>query len=302
MKTENKINFEATKEYVLNFARENNACDVELNKVLKAENFEDLIKVVNGNIDWVSNKKLFNQLNIVNYFPLDLIKAYELNMGVDNLGFKNSGNWNSGNRNSGYSNSGNWNSGNWNSGNWNSGNSNSGDSNSGNWNSGYRNSGNWNSGNRNSGNWNSGNWNSGDSNSGYRNSGNWNSGNWNSGDSNSGYRNSGVFCTDSNPKVWIFDQPTNMTVKEWEQSDVRKLMTNIDLTIFIQSDIMSEQEKQEYPNHETTGGYLKTITIKEAWANFWGNLSENHRQLFLDLPNFDADKFEEITGIKTKIR
>jgi len=212
-----------------------------------------------------------------------------VNSGKDNTGLKNSGNSNSGNWNSGYRNSGNWNSGNWNSGNWNSGNWNSGDSNSGYRNSGDRNSGNWNSGDSNSGNSNSGNWNSG----------NWNSGDSNSGDSNSGYRNSGAFCTDNDPKVLLFDKEVKgMTVRQWENHAAYNIMANcLNPNIWIYSSDMTDEEKAKFPTHETTGGYLKRISMHEAWSNMWYNLTDKNKKIFLDLPNFDSKKFKEITGI-----
>ncbi len=74
-------------------------------------------------------------------------------------------------------------------------------------------------------------------------------------------------------------------------------MNNIDPTIFVQESIMTDIEKTQYPKCATIGGYLKTISIHEAWANMWNNLPENKKQLFLELPNFDADKFKVITGI-----
>ena len=175
---------------------------------------------------------------------------------------------------------------------------NTGKDNSGNWNSGDWNSGNWNSGNRNSGDSNSGYRNSGDRNSGNRNSGNWNSGNRNSGDSNSGYRNDGAFCTDKNPKIRLFDKDCDMTVQEWEQTEVCNLMYRIDPNIWVDSSLMTDKEKEKYPFYKTTGGYLKSISMKEAWKDFWGNLTEEKKSLFTQLPNFDANKFEEITGIK----
>jgi hypothetical protein len=223
------------------------------------------------------------------------------NSGYRNSGYRNSGNWNSGdsnsgNRNSGDSNSGNWNSGDSNSGNWNSGNRNSGDRNSGDRNSGDSNSGNWNSGDRNSGDSNSGNWNSGNSNSG-----NWNSGNRNSGDSNSGYRNSGAFCTDINPKLICFDKQTDILIKDWEQSEAVSIMSELlENTIWVYSSQMTDNEKKANPKHETTDGFLKTKTTHEAWTDMWGNLSDKKKKVFYDLPNFDAKKFESITGIKVK--
>jgi len=149
---------------------------------------------------------------------------------------------------------------------------------------------------------NTGRGNSGDRNSGDRNSGNWNSGDRNSGDSNSGYRNSGAFCTESNPKLWLFDKPTDILIKDWEESDAVRLMYSIDTTIWVNAGVMTDKEKSEYPYWETTEGYLKTIPIKEAWSNAWHNWSEENRAVFTSLPNFDAKKFEEITGIKASKR
>jgi hypothetical protein len=206
------------------------------------------------------------------------------NEGKNNTGHSNSGDSNSGDRNSGDSNSGDRNSGDSNSGNWNSGNSNSG-----NWNSGDRNSGDRNSGDRNSGYWNSG-----DSNSGY-----WNSGDSNSGDSNSGYRNSGAFCIDNNPKIYLFDKPTDILVRDWEHSEVVRTMRELlNTTIWVLSSDMSEEDKKKHPTHSATGGYLKVKTMHEAWRDMWGNLSDKKKKLFTDLPNFDAEKFKIITGIE----
>jgi hypothetical protein len=215
------------------------------------------------------------------------------NTGVGNSGDRNSGNWNSGDSNSGNRNSGDSNSGYRNSGNWNSGDRNSGDRNSGDSNSGYRNSGDSNSGDRNSG----------DSNSGYRNSGNRNSGNWNSGDrnsgdSNSGYRNSGAFCTDPDPVLYLFNKPTKLSVKEWEEHKAVQLMNAIDPTMWVPDHAMTDQEKKDHPKYEAPEGYLKTIPIKEAWANAWHNFTDANKKVFTTLPNFDAKIFEEITGIK----
>jgi len=221
------------------------------------------------------------------------------NSGNWNSGYRNSGDRNSGYRNSGDSNSGDSNSGNCNSGNSNSGNRNWGYSNSGNWNSGNRNSGDRNSGDRNSGDRNSGNWNSGYSNSGDSNSGNWNSGNRNSGDSNSGYRAGGAFCTDKNPKLILFDKLTDIDVRDWEESECVKIMSRLlDFTIWVTSSAMTAEEKERYPKHETTDGYLKTKTVHEAWADMWGNLKAKEKKVFTSLPNFDSEKFFEITGIK----
>lgn len=183
--------------------------------------------------------------------------------------------------NSGDGNSGNWNSGDWNSGSGNSGSGNSGSRNSGSRNSGYGNSGYGNSGYGNSGYWNSGSGNSGGGNSGY---------------GNSGSRNSGWFNTDE-PNARFFGKGTTIKLSEFENSECCPSWSGFELTEWIESSNMSEREKREHPKHEMCGGYLKMYEYKEAWANFWKATTEENRQKFLNLPNFDAKIFEEITGI-----
>ena len=162
---------------------------------------------------------------------------------------------------------------------------NSGYRNSGKFNSGYRNSGNWNSGDRNSGNWNSG-----DRNSGYMNSGDWNSGYWNKCNGSNG-----VFCT-IEPTIKIFDKDTNMTLEEFIKSKYNKALCSVKLklTEWIR---YTEEEMKEDDDKKATKGYLKNYTYKEACANWWSELTEENKEIIMNIPNFDADKFEEITGI-----
>lgn len=89
-----------------------------------------------------------------------------------------------------------------------------------------------------------------------------------------------------------------MTVREWEQTDACKAMYRIDPTIWVPAEMMSEKDKAEHSKWETIGGFLKTIPMKEAWSNFWNNADQKTRDLFTSLENFDAEIFEEITGIK----
>ena len=191
--------------------------------------------------------------------------------------------WNSGNCNSGNRNSGNWNSGDRNSGNWNSRDRNCGD-----WNSGNCNSGNRNSGNCNSGNCNSGNCNSGNCNSGNRNSGNWNSGNWNSGNCNSGF-----FNTDS-PLVRIFNKETNISRDDIDFPS----FLYFDLTVWVSHDTATDEEKEAHKiDIETCGGFLKTLSYKEAFRIAWNKASKEEHKKLLKLPNWDNAIFEDISGI-----
>jgi hypothetical protein len=202
------------------------------------------------------------------------------NTGVENTGDCNSGYYNSGNRNSGDCNSGDCNSGDYNSGYRNSGYHNSGNRNSGDCNSGY-----YNSGNRNSGDCNSG-----DCNSGYRNSGDRNSGDYNSGDRNSGWFNT------NEPKMRMFNKDTDMTYLEFcEKFNV--IYPDLKVCAWIYDKDMTDTEKKEKEGWSEMGGYLKTLSYKEAWAEYWGRATKEEKDFFLNLPNFDAKIFEEITGI-----
>ena len=226
-----------------------------------------------------------------------------INSGSHNSGSWNSGNWNSGEWNSGDCNSGDCNSGNSNSGNRNSGSHNSGSHNSGSWNSGDCNRGSWNSGdcNRgscNSGDYNSGDCNSGDCNSGNRNSGDWNSGNCNSGDCNSGNCNSGNynsgFFNSNEPFVRMFNKETNLKRNEINLP----CFCYFDLTVWVSHDTATEEEKKEHKMEiETCGGFLKTLEYKEAWRLAWNKASKEEHLKMLELPNWNNEVFEEISGI-----
>ena len=143
---------------------------------------------------------------------------------------------------------------------------------------------------------NDGNWNSG-----YRNSGDRNSGDWNSGDRNSGFfnkcnGNNGVFCTED-PTIKIFDKDTNMTLYEFINSKYNNALRSVKLklTEWIE---YTEEEMKEDKNKRLIGGYLKEYSYKEACANWWSELTEENKEIIKSIPNFDKEKFYEITGIK----
>ena len=118
--------------------------------------------------------------------------------------------------------------------------------------------------------------NSGNFNSGHYNSGNFNSGHYNSGNFNSGYYNSGLFNVDE-PSCRIFGKDSGLTYTQLLKNN---MVPFINLML-----------------RDTNG---KQIDYKVAWANWWNNANnEKEKRKILALPNFDANIFEEITGIKT---
>ena len=235
-----------------------------------------------GEVSEEGDKCATNKLEVVREIPWSELLGL-VNTGKGCTGRCNSGNRNSGNRNSGNRNSGNRNSGDWNSGNWNSG-----DCNSGNCNSGDHNSGNCNSGDCNSGDCNSGDWNSGNRNSGNRNSGDWNKCSF----------SNGCFNTTS-PKIYLFNKPSSWTYRDWLNSEACCLIERISDNVvqWVQYSNMTDEEKAEHPEAETTDGYLKKLDNSECAVIWWRGLSDGQKAIITAIPNFDKAIFKEITGI-----
>ena len=222
-----------------------------------------------GLVESDETKSVTNEMKIIREIPWNELLTI-VNTGKGCTGMMNTGNRNTGNRNTGNRNTGDWNTGDWNTGNWNTGNRNTGDCNTGN-----RNTGDWNTGNRNTGDCNTGDW-------------------------NTGNRNTGFFSTIT-PKMTLFEKPTDMTYDEvMDIKGIKILNWNYENNWWIYSENMSEEEKATHPEHETTGGYLKSVPFKEACAIMWSNLTDKEKEEVRRIPNFDADIFEKITGIRTE--
>lgn len=217
-------------------------------------------------------------------------------LNLANTGKNCTGYGNTGNHNSGY-----WNSNERNAGSWNSGLGNSRDNNSGNYNDGYHNSGSQNYGDWNSGNCNVGNFNSGSWNIGYGNTGRLNTGNWNCGDFNKASYSVGCFNT-KDGQLFFFDKPTDMTFEQWKLSKAYHLLITSDLrpTVWIPLKDMTELEKKQHPEAYTTGGYLKIRLSNDRFIEWWNNLTDEEKDIIKSIPNFDPDKFFEITGIRVE--
>ena len=145
----------------------------------------------------------------------------------------------------------------------------------------------------NSGNCNSGNWNSGNCNSGNCNSGNWNSGDWNKANFSNGCFNT------FEPKIYLFNKPSEWTYRDWLNSEARYLLNQIpsDVLEYILLDDMTDEEKASHPEAETTDGYLKKLDASECAVLWWRELSDCQKAIITAIPNFDKAIFKEIAGI-----
>ena len=216
-----------------------------------------------GDIVEEGDKCCTNKLEIVREIPWQELLTI-VNTGKDCTGLCNTGN-----RNTGY---------------WNTGDRNTGNRNTGYWNTGDRNTGYWNTGNRNTGDWNTGDWNTGN-----RNTGDWNTASY----------NTGCFNTEEQ-KIMLFNKPSNMTYREWIDSDARCLLNQIpkDVVEWVYEEYMTDEEKAANPTYETTGGYLKVLDESECGQIWWDSLTDDKKNIIKSIPNFDAEIFKQCTGIK----
>lgn len=136
--------------------------------------------------------------------------------------------------------------------------------------------------------------NTGDCNTGNRNTGNRNTGDW-----NKSSFNTGCFNTEEQ-KITLFNKPSDITYNDWLRSDARYLLNQIpkDVVEWVYEEDMTDEEKAANPTYETTGGYLKVLNESECGQLWWGSLSDFQKNYIKSIPNFDAEIFEQCTGIK----
>ena len=73
-------------------------------------------------------------------------------------------------------------------------------------------------------------------------------------------------------------------------------------TKWVEKSNMTAEEKKSVSIAKDIGGYLKTFTYEEAWTNFWVSASKSQKDAILNIPQFDAEIFKEITGLDVHTR
>lgn len=121
----------------------------------------------------------------------------------------------------------------------------------------------------------------------------------NTGDWNKSSFNTGCFNTEEQ-KIMLFNKPSDMTYREWIDSDARYLLNQIpkDVVEWVYEEYMTDEEKAAHPTYETTGGYLKVPDESECGQIWWGSLSDRQKNIIKAIPNFDAEIFFQCTGIR----
>jgi len=102
-----------------------------------------------------------------------------------------------------------------------------------------------------------------------------------------------IFCLGEDQlKTEGSDYPKNLMVfnkrvTENEYNQIKSSLSNVKIshTYWVNDDEM------------TNGGYLKRISYEEAWINWWATASQYNKNKILNIPQFDAKIFKEITSI-----
>ena len=99
----------------------------------------------------------------------------------------------------------------------------------------------------------------------------------------------------------MFNKPSDWTFRDWWNSEARYLLNKIQHNVleWIWSGDMTDEEKEQHPEYETTGGYLKELDESECGQIWWNSLSDHEKDVIKSLPNFDAEIFKDCTGIVT---
>ena len=182
----------------------------------------------------------------------------------------------------------------------NTGNCSTGYRSTGDWSTGYWSTGNCSTGNRSTGNCSTGDWSTGNCSTGDYSTGHWSTGNCSTGDYSTGHwstsdYSTGHFSTIDDTGFSAFNKPCNR--KQWAQADIPSWLY-FNLTEWVDKEDMTDLEKQDHPTYETTGGYLKKYEYQEAWKKSYDNATREEQLKIKSLPNFDAEVFYEISGIK----
>ena len=141
--------------------------------------------------------------------------------------------------------------------------------------------------------------NTGNSSTGSWSTGSWSTGNYSTGDYSTGHwsisnYSTGHFSTEDYSGFGAFDKPC--TVEEWGRAE-KPDWIYFGLTEWVDEGSMTDKEKEDNPSYKTTGGYLKVYEYQEAWRKAYDSATRKEQLKIKDLPNFDKDKFKQISGI-----
>lgn len=96
----------------------------------------------------------------------------------------------------------------------------------------------------------------------------------------------------------MFNKLSDWTFRDWLNSDARWLLEQIkkDPVEWINLCDMTDEEKKNHPEAETTGGYLKVLDESENAQIWWDDLTEYNRNIIKALPNLTRKSLNRSLG------
>ena len=213
--------------------------------------------------------------------------------GYRSTGDRSTGNFSTGNRSTGNDSTGNFSTGYGSTGYRSTGNFSTGNFSTGNQSTGYRSTGNRSTGIRSTGYGSTGYGSTGNQSTGY-----WSTGDWSTGDWSISSYSTGHFSTEDYAGFGAFNKPC--TPDEWDNA-YKPDWLYFNLAEWVATDEMSDQEKEDNPSYKTTDGYLKVYGYQEAFKKSYNEATREEQHKIKELPNFDADVFFEISGIRIDV-
>lgn len=93
-----------------------------------------------------------------------------------------------------------------------------------------------------------------------------------------------------------------VTPKEFIKIKNNIPIIKLPLTVWRKKDEMTQEEKDNTSSWEQMGGYLKTQSYEDAWAEYWASASNEDKDKILNIPYFNPAIFKEITGIDVEAK
>jgi len=89
-----------------------------------------------------------------------------------------------------------------------------------------------------------------------------------------------------------------VTEEEWDNAINSQPAFILPLTAWVKREEMTDEEKENISGWSEMDGYLKSQSYQDAWKEGWANASQEFKDWVKNLPHFNPELFEKITGIK----
>ena len=96
--------------------------------------------------------------------------------------------------------------------------------------------------------------------------------------------------------LMMFNKP--VSEEQYKQAENALDVKNFKLPIAKWIEYKDLPKDKQNTTTKQLGGSLITLSYKDAWEEMWSGLSNEDKNFFTTLTNFDKDIFEQITGIK----